>query len=419
MRFPSQAQKKHGNSVFKQKILALFSRGSHHKPKKRKIPFSNRRYWHYFLEKPKKTRKSRFQMRFPSQAQKKHGNSVFKQKILALFSRGCHHKPKKREIPFSNRRYWHYFPEAQKDTEIPFSNEVPITSPEKTRKFRFQIEDIDIIFQRLHHKPKRHKPKKRKIPFSNRRQWHYFPEKPKKTRKSRFQMRFPSQAQKKHGNSVFKQKILALFSRGFHHKPKKREIPFSNRRYWHYFPEKPKKTRKSRFQMRFPPQAQKKTRKFRFQIEDIGIIFQRLPSQAKKNNGNPVFKENILALFSRGSHHKPKKREIPFSNRRYWHYFPKFSKQDWPTNHFQIEDIVKQPMGKRKRPFQIEDIHYMHMYLPIFTPNSQNKIGRQTIFKQKILSNNQWGSGKDHFKQKIFIIPTPNFQNKIVRQTIF
>ena len=37
---------------------------------------------------------------------------------------------------------------------------------------------------------------------------------------------------------------------------------------------------------------------------------------------------------------------------------PKFSKQDWPTNHFQIEDIVKQPMGKQKRPFQIEDIHY-------------------------------------------------------------
>ena len=68
------------------------------------------------------------------------------------------------------------------------------------------------------------------------------------------------------------------------------------------------------------------------------------------------------------------------------------------TNHFQIEDIVKQPMGKRKRPFQIEDIHYMHMHLPIFTPNSQNKIGRQTIFKYKILSNNQWGSGKDHFK---------------------
>jgi len=65
-----------------------------------------------------------------------------------------------------------------------------------------------------------------------------------------------------------------------------------------------------------------------------------------------------LVLFSKGSHHKPQKKEIPFSNRRYWHYFPKFSKQDWPTNHFQIEDVVKQPMGRRKRPFQIEDIHY-------------------------------------------------------------
>ena len=61
--------------------------------------------------------------------------------------------------------------------------------------------------------------------------------------------------------------------------------------------------------MRFPSQAQKKTRKFRFQIEDIGIIFQRFPSQAQKKesrfqiedigiifqespkrHGNPVFK---------------------------------------------------------------------------------------------------------------------------------
>ena len=109
---------------------------------------------------------------------------------------------------------------AQKDTEIPFSNEVPTTSPEKTRKFRFQIEVIGIIFQR-----------------------------------------FPSQAKKNNGNPVFKENILALFSRGSHHKPKKREIPFSNRRYWHYFPEVPitsPKKGKSRFQMRFPSQAQKK-----------------------------------------------------------------------------------------------------------------------------------------------------------------
>jgi len=166
--------------------LILFSRGCHHKPKKKpEIPFSNRRYWHYFPEVPiasPKKGKSRFQIedigiifqRFPSQAKKKHGNPVFKYKILALFSR-----------------------KAKKDTEIPFSNEVPITSPEKRRKFCFQIEDIDIIFQRL-----------------------------------------PSQAQKK------------------------TEIPFSNRRYWHYFPE--------------VPITSPKKRKFRFQIEDIGIIFRLL-----------------------------------------------------------------------------------------------------------------------------------------------
>ena len=257
MRFPSQAQKKHGNSVFKQKILILFFRGCH-------------------LTSQKKQRKSRFQIeaigiifqRCPSQAQKK-GNPVFKQKILALFSR-----------------------KAQKDTEIPFSNEVPITSPEKTRKFRFQIEDIGIIFQMFPSQAQ-----KKENPVFKQKTWHYFLEKPKKTRKSRFQMRFPSQAQKKHGNSVFKQKILILFSRGCHHKPKTTtEIPFSNRRYWHYFPEVPitsLKKGKSRFQIedigiifqRFPSQAQKKG-KSRFQIEDIGIIFQKSP----KRHGNPVFK---------------------------------------------------------------------------------------------------------------------------------
>jgi hypothetical protein len=52
---------------------------------------------------------------------------------------------------------------AQKDTEIPFSNEVPITNPGKTWKFRFQIENINIIFQMT------------EIPFSNKKYWHYFP----------------------------------------------------------------------------------------------------------------------------------------------------------------------------------------------------------------------------------------------------
>ena len=92
-------KKNNGNSVFKKKILALFSRGSHHKPKTKKnteIPFSNRIYWHYFPEAPITSPKS-------------HRNSVFKKKILALFSKGSHHKPKK-------------------TTEIPFSHEVLITS---------------------------------------------------------------------------------------------------------------------------------------------------------------------------------------------------------------------------------------------------------------------------------------------------
>ena len=124
------------------KIWKLFSRGSHHKPKKN------------------------------------NGNSVFKKKILALFSRGSHHKPKTK----------------------------------KTRKSRFQIEYIGIIFQRLPSQAQ----KATEIPFSKRRFWHYFPKAPitsqKKPPKSRFHMKFSSQAKKT------------------------TEIPFSNRRYWHYFP---------------------------------------------------------------------------------------------------------------------------------------------------------------------------------------
>jgi len=80
--------------------LALFSKGSH--------------------QKPKKTRKFHFQIedignifqRFPSQAQ----NTT--------------------DIPFSNTRYWHCFPK------------VTVTSPEP-RKYRFQTEDIDIFLERF------------------------------------------------------------------------------------------------------------------------------------------------------------------------------------------------------------------------------------------------------------------------------
>ena len=136
-------------------IGIIFQRFPSQTQKTTEIPFSNRRYWHYFPEgpitSPKKRRKSRFQIEdigsIFSQGShhnpKNDGNPVFKKKILVLFSRGSHHKPEKKEIPFSNRRYWHCFPEVpithkpQKNTEIPFSNgrywhyfpKVPITSP--------------------------------------------------------------------------------------------------------------------------------------------------------------------------------------------------------------------------------------------------------------------------------------------------
>ena len=267
------------------------------------------------------------------------------------------------EIPFSNRRYWYYFPEvaisqAKKTTEIRFSNrsywhyfpEVPITSPKKG-KSRFQIEDIGIIFQK---------------------------------------------SPKRHGNPVFKW--------GSHHKPQKKEIPFSNRRYWHYFPDVPiisPKNGKSRFQIEdlalFSRKAQKDTEipfsnevpitspkkgKSRFQIEDTGIIFQKSPKRhgnpvfkwgshhkPRKKHGNSVFKYKILALFSRGSHHKPKKREIPFSNRRYWHYFP--------------EVPITSPK-KRKSRFQIEDIGIIFQKSlkrhgnPVFKWGSHHKPGKNT-----------------------------------------
>ena len=269
---------------------------------------------------------------------------------------------KNTEIPFSNRRYWHYFPEKPKDTEIRFSNEVPITSPEKTRKFRFQIEDIDIIFQRLpSHKPKKQRKsrfqieaigiifqrfpsqaQKKEIPFSNRRYWHYFPEKPKKTRKSRFQMRFPSQAQKKTRKFRFQIEDIGIIFQMFPSQAQKKENPVFKQKTWHYFLEKPKKTRKSRFQMRFPSQAQKK-------------------------HGNSVFKQKILILFSRGCHHKPKTTtEIPFSNRRYWHYFPEVpitSQKNKRKSRFQIEAIgiifqrfPSQAQKKGNSRFQIEDV---------------------------------------------------------------
>jgi hypothetical protein len=143
--------------------LILFFRWLPSKAKKTEIPFSNRRHWHYFPEVPitsPKKGKSRFQIEdigiILRKRRKGHGNHIFKW--------GSHHKSRKNTaIPFSNRKYWHYFPE------------VPITSPKKG-KSRFQIEDISIIFQKRlkkrnpifkwgsHHKPR----KNMEIPFSNR-----------------------------------------------------------------------------------------------------------------------------------------------------------------------------------------------------------------------------------------------------------
>ena len=59
---------------------------------------------------------------------------------------------------------------------------------------------------------------------------------------------------------------------------------------------------------------------------------------------------------------------------------PEFSKNNGATNHFQVEDSAKEPMGKRKRPFQREDIYYMCIS-HIFTTIIENTIVRQTIFK--------------------------------------
>ena len=67
-------------------------------------------------------------------------------------------------------------------------------------------------------------------------------------------------------------------------------------------------------------------------------------------------------------------------------------------NHFQIEDIVKQPMGKRKRTFQIEDIHDICVYLPVFTKNSQNTMVRQNHFQIENIVKQQKGKRKRPFQ---------------------
>jgi len=75
----------------------------------------------------------------------------------------------------------------------------------------------------------------------------------------------------------------------------------------------------------FPITSSKNHRnKSRFQIEDIGMIFQRFPSQAKnkKTRKSRFQKKDIGIIFQRFPSQAQKNTEIPYSNRRYWHYFP-------------------------------------------------------------------------------------------------
>ena len=105
------------------------------------------------------------------------------------------------EILLSKRKYLHYFPE------------VPITSPKKTRKSRFQKKDIGIIFQRFPSQAQ----KTTEIPFSNRRYWHYFP-------------KAPITNPKNHGNP-FSNRRYCLTTNG------EAEKTMSNRRYSLYQPQ--------------------------------------------------------------------------------------------------------------------------------------------------------------------------------------
>jgi hypothetical protein len=88
---------------------------------------------------------------------------------------------------------------------------------------------------------------------------------------------------------------LALISRGYRHKPKK-------------------------------------PRRSRFQIEDIGIIFQRVTSQARTKGKFRFQIEDIGIFFQTLSSQAQKTTEIPFSNRRYWYYFPEVPITS-PKNH--------------------------------------------------------------------------------------
>jgi actin-related protein len=114
-----------------------------------------------------------------------------KENIGNIFHKFPSQARKTTEIPFSNRRYWHYIPK------------VPITSQKKTRKSRFQKEfkkKILALFSRQAQNTK-------EFPFSNEVSHH---KQKKQQQKFCFQIeealfsRSSITSQKNHGNSVFK-----------------------------------------------------------------------------------------------------------------------------------------------------------------------------------------------------------------------
>ena len=62
-------------------------------------------------------------------------------------------------------------------------------------------------------------------------------------------------------------------------------------------------------------------------------------------------------------------------------------------------------MGKQKRQIQIENIHDICVHLQIFTNNSRKHDGATKPFSnRRYCQTNQWGRGKDHFKENICMI---------------
>ena len=135
---------------------------------------------------------------------------------------------------------------------------------------------------------------------------------------------------------------------------------------------------------RFPSQAKKKQRKFRFQKKDIGIIFQRFPSQAKnKKTRKSRFQiEYIGIIFQRLPSQAQKATEILFSKRRFWHYFPKApitSQKKPPKSRFHMKFSSQ---AKKATEIPFSNRRYWH-YFPKVSLTSLKNHGKhgKLVFK--------------------------------------